>query len=180
MIPGLFRAIVDEADSVLIDEAVTPLIISNSPEGNANSRLYEFADDLAQQLDAGRDFTIDWTVRNVDLTERGQRRLDELSDADPEHRGFWKGKRRREELVTQALVGPALLCPRRAIPRRRRKQGGHHRRIHRPHHGRPFLAARPASGHRSQGRTSRSPATRKTWRASAFSGFSGNTSSWRA
>src|SRR6266550_2649971 len=36
MVPGLFRALVDEADSLLIDEAVTPLIISNSPEGDPN------------------------------------------------------------------------------------------------------------------------------------------------
>ena len=105
MVPGLFRAVVDEADSILIDEAVTPLIISNSPDDNANGRLYEFADDLARRLEERSDFTIDWTVRNIDLTARGQRRLDELSDADPDHRGFWKGKRRREELVTQALVG---------------------------------------------------------------------------
>src|SRR5207248_8414563 len=34
MVPGPFRALVDEADSLLIDEAVTPLIISNSPEGD--------------------------------------------------------------------------------------------------------------------------------------------------
>jgi preprotein translocase subunit SecA len=36
----------------------------------------------------------------VDLTQRGQDRIDELAQGS----GFWKGKRRREELVTQALV----------------------------------------------------------------------------
>ena len=39
--------IVDEADSLLIDEAVTPLIISNSPDDEANARLYHAAHDLA-------------------------------------------------------------------------------------------------------------------------------------
>ncbi len=100
MIPGLFRVIVDEADSLLIDEAVTPLIISNSPDDEANSSLYRAAYELAKVMDKDRDFTIDWTIRNVDLTPRGQARIDELAEGN----GFWKGKRRREELVTQALV----------------------------------------------------------------------------
>jgi len=98
-VPGLFRVLVDEADSLLIDEAVTPLIISNSPDENPNAELYRAADALAQQLEAHRDFTLDKEVKQIDLTARGQRRLEELSG---DH-GFWKGKRRREELVTQAL-----------------------------------------------------------------------------
>src|ERR1043165_6778132 len=100
MVPGLFRVIVDEADSVLIDEAVTPLIISNSPDDEPNADRYRKADELAQQLRNGRDFKIDWTVRQVDLTPTGEERLEELSGSD----GFWRGKRRREELVTQALT----------------------------------------------------------------------------
>jgi preprotein translocase subunit SecA len=100
-VPGLFRVLVDEADSLLIDEAVTPLIISNSPEEEGNAELYQAANDLADQLKEGRDFVIDREVRSVDLTERGQDRLEELAGDS----GFWKGKRRREELVTQALVG---------------------------------------------------------------------------
>src|SRR5205807_7792332 len=76
MVPGLFKAIIDEADSVLIDEAVTPLIISNSPDDNVNAPMYQAADKLAAELEAGVDFTIDWTVRNIDLTPTGQRKLD--------------------------------------------------------------------------------------------------------
>jgi preprotein translocase subunit SecA len=100
-VPGLFRVLVDEADSLLIDEAVTPLIISNSPEEEGNAELYQAANDLADQLEEGRDFVIDREVRSVDLTERGQDRLEEIAGDS----GFWKGKRRREELVTQSLVG---------------------------------------------------------------------------
>ena len=105
LVPGLFKVIVDEADSLLVDEGVTPLIISNSPpdEEAGNASLYREADKLAQFLEVGKDFTIDWTVRSCDLTQRGQDRLDELAEIDG--KGFWKGKRRREELVTQALVG---------------------------------------------------------------------------
>ena len=100
LVPGLFRVIVDEADSLLIDEAVTPLIISNTPQGDPNSEIYRQADVLAQALIEGKDFTIDRTVRSVDLTERGKEELAILSRGS----NFWKGERRREELVTQALV----------------------------------------------------------------------------
>ncbi len=102
MVPGLFRAIVDEADSLLIDEAVTPLIISNSPEGDPNETYYRAAASLAENLELNKDFTIDWTVRSIDLTARGQDALDDLC-ASAEQSGFWNGRRRREELVTLAL-----------------------------------------------------------------------------
>src|SRR5438045_4392428 len=78
MLPGLFKVIVDEADSLLIDEAVTPLIISNSPDEEPNATHYRAADELAQQLEYGRDFIIDQTVRAVDLRQRGQNRLGHL------------------------------------------------------------------------------------------------------
>ena len=99
-VPGLFRCIVDEGDSVLIDEAVTPLIISNSPDDEPNSDRYRKANELSQKLENKKDFTIDWTVRSIDLTPRGENRLEELAGEE----GFWRGKRRREELVTQALT----------------------------------------------------------------------------
>jgi preprotein translocase subunit SecA len=103
LVPGLFRVIVDEADSLLVDEAVTPLIISNSPNDEANAERYRKAHRLAKQLILGRDFTIDRPVRSIDLTLRGQDRLEELAGTE-DATGFWAGKRRREELVTQALV----------------------------------------------------------------------------
>jgi len=103
MVPGLFRALVDEADSLLIDEAVTPLIISNSPDDDPNETYYRAASDLASHLEINRDFVIDWTVRSIDLTPRGQRRLDEICEQQGSS-GFWQGRRRREELVTLALT----------------------------------------------------------------------------
>ena len=105
LVPGLFRCIVDEADSLLIDEAVTPLIISNSPEGNANEPLYRDARELAMQLRIGRDYQVDRTERKVDLTNRGKDELHRIAESVPvAEEGFWIGRRRREELVTQALV----------------------------------------------------------------------------
>ena len=55
---------------------------------------------MAAALELHRDFKIDRTLKQVDLTQRGEDRLDELCEHDG---GFWKGKRRREELVVQAL-----------------------------------------------------------------------------
>ena len=99
LVPGLHRAIVDEADSLLVDEAVTPLIISNSPDDNPNEELYRAANDLAAHLESGRDFKVDKQVRHVEMTQRGRRKLADMADDS----GFWKGARRREELVVQAL-----------------------------------------------------------------------------
>ncbi|MDB5322753.1 MAG: secA [Phycisphaerales bacterium] len=103
MVPGLFRALVDEADSLLIDEAVTPLIISNSPDEDPNETYYRAAAELGQQLEPNKDFVIDWTVRSVDLTQRGQDKLDHICEQQGTS-GFWQGRRRREELVTLAVT----------------------------------------------------------------------------
>jgi len=100
LVPGLYRVIVDEADSLLIDEAVTPLIISNSPDDEPNSDLYRAAHALCDQMELNTDFRIDWPVKTVDLTQAGRDRLADLST----NQGFWRGERRREELVTQALT----------------------------------------------------------------------------
>ena len=101
MVPGLFRVIVDEADSLLIDEAVTPLIISNNPDRDANEKLYRAANELAGHLEQGKHFKIDWTIRHCEMLPGGEDKLDELCAND---QGFWKGRRRREELVSQALT----------------------------------------------------------------------------
>jgi preprotein translocase subunit SecA len=101
-VPGLFKVIVDEADSLLIDEAVTPLIISNSPEDEPNADRYRAAAALAEHLEKGKDFKIDTEIRHIDFTDRGREKLDAICAGDAS--GFWKGSRRREELVAQALT----------------------------------------------------------------------------
>ncbi len=54
-------------------------------------------------MEVNRDFVIDWTVRSIDLTPRGQNKLDEICEQQGTS-GFWQGRRRREELVTLALT----------------------------------------------------------------------------
>ncbi len=70
--PGHAFAIIDEADSVLIDEATTPLILSGAGDSSqTGSELYGFAREVAQQLDRERDFGMDAPGRSVYLTDKG-------------------------------------------------------------------------------------------------------------
>ncbi len=98
---GLHFAIIDEADSVLIDEARTPLIISGTDNTETEKALYEEAFSLSEQLNEKQDFIIELQERTIELTAKGKQVLHELSAGLS---GFWKGKRRREQFVTQALM----------------------------------------------------------------------------
>ncbi|MBO4317054.1 MAG: preprotein translocase subunit SecA [Mailhella sp.] len=69
-------AIVDEVDSILIDEARTPLIISGASEDS--SQLYVQLDKLAAMLVKDQDFTIDEKARTALLTEDGVTRCEKL------------------------------------------------------------------------------------------------------
>ena len=66
---GLNYAIVDEADSILIDESRTPLIISGGERAPANT--YVFADRFVKSLKKERDFTIDVKTKSCNLTDSG-------------------------------------------------------------------------------------------------------------
>jgi preprotein translocase subunit SecA len=100
LLRGLCFVIVDEADSVLVDEARTPLIISNAGDASQEEQIYGQAVAMARQLTTGLDFSIRPREREVELTERGRRRAAEL--AEP-YGGIWIGPRRREELMRRAL-----------------------------------------------------------------------------
>jgi preprotein translocase subunit SecA len=56
---GLYYAIVDEADSILIDEARTPLIISGAGAAGPEREMYELALELAERLTEGVDYRLD-------------------------------------------------------------------------------------------------------------------------
>ena len=66
---GLHYAIVDEADSILIDESRTPLIISGGERASAST--YIFADRFVKSLRKDRDFTIDIKTKTCSLTDDG-------------------------------------------------------------------------------------------------------------
>src|SRR5581483_4046452 len=69
-------AIVDEVDSILIDEARTPLIISGSTE--ASSKLYVSADAGMRKLKKEEDYEVDEKARSVQLTEKGNDKMEEF------------------------------------------------------------------------------------------------------
>ena len=98
---GLEYAIVDEADSVLIDEAVTPLIISGDAPNAEQVEAFEHAAEFAAELEPRRHYRVNVRHREIDLTPQGKERVAEL--AEPVG-GVWHGARRREELVVQALT----------------------------------------------------------------------------
>jgi preprotein translocase subunit SecA len=106
MIPGLRAALVDEADAVLIDEGVVPLIIAQSRREDDMARAYAQAHTLAGKLDEGPDYTIDHVQRRATLTRRGEHRCATLFDAHVATGGevIFKAARRGMELVRQALV----------------------------------------------------------------------------
>jgi len=66
---GLNFAIVDEVDSVLIDEARTPLIISGGQMSSAD--LYKKTDVFVKKLHENTDYTIDEQTRSISLTDEG-------------------------------------------------------------------------------------------------------------
>jgi preprotein translocase subunit SecA len=98
---GLHFAIVDEADSVLVDEARTPLIISRETPPDQEQVWAETALHLVKQLEIDRDYKILRTERRVELTRAGRDRLAELGN---EVGGIWRSSVRREESARQALT----------------------------------------------------------------------------
>ncbi|MEM6279433.1 MAG: preprotein translocase subunit SecA, partial [Verrucomicrobiota bacterium] len=73
---GLHVAIIDEVDSVLIDEAGSPLLISEaSSMGESSEKPYYEARDLARRLLESDHFTLDRNRRKIDFTSEGKREL---------------------------------------------------------------------------------------------------------
>jgi len=98
---GLSFAIVDEADSVLIDEARSPLIISGQEENHLERDYLVQALDVARQLVDDRDFRVDQVEHEVTILDRGRVRIVEVS---AELGPLWNARRRSEEMVRHALT----------------------------------------------------------------------------
>lgn len=91
-------AVVDEVDSILIDEARTPLIISGA--GEKSTKFYNVADNFVKQLLADKDYTIDEKANSVMLTDDGVAKAERAfgidNYADAEHLEL-------QHYITQAL-----------------------------------------------------------------------------
>jgi preprotein translocase subunit SecA len=98
---GLQVAVIDEADSVLIDEAVVPLIISRQEVAPDQADVAARAILLGQSLVRGRDFGIAATGRDLWLTEAGRTRLGHLAGPIG---GIFASRLWREQFAEQALT----------------------------------------------------------------------------
>jgi preprotein translocase subunit SecA len=100
LLRGLHFAIADEADSLLIDESRTPLIISGAAGGSGEEAFMREAWSVAGDLSEGEDYLVNCSEGKVDLTDRGVTRIRELTAS----RGpLWRGTIRRNDMVRNAL-----------------------------------------------------------------------------
>ncbi len=105
LLRGLHFAIVDEADSVLVDEARTPLIISRSEasedEERAVAQALEVARELQEKVHYRIDYEADQGLRAITVTDRGRETVQQIT---AEMGTVWQSPIRREELVRKALT----------------------------------------------------------------------------
>ncbi len=100
LLRGLHFAIVDEADSILIDEARTPLILAEKGDSAGDPEVYHQALRLAATLERGRDFELLSARRQLHLTDAGRAALAaQCADLG----AAWTAAHGREHMVTQAL-----------------------------------------------------------------------------
>ncbi len=98
---GLHFALIDEADSILLDEALTPFILSRQGKPLLETEQLSLALAVARELVDGEDFELSRDRRRVELTDAGQARVE---DATGDHSGLWRVERFRNHLVEQALA----------------------------------------------------------------------------
>lgn len=100
-------AVIDEVDSVLIDEAVTPLVLSEGPTRAEDVAVYVAAAEAADRLSRDKDFRADTTTRQIQFTARGRTRV----EASLRARDSMPGALRRPWLdyVRQALHARLLV-----------------------------------------------------------------------
>lgn len=100
LLRGLCYAITDEADSLLIDESRTPLIISGSVVGREEVNFMRVVMAFAETMEVGKDFIIDAASRQVKVTERGEKKIYELV-LPPDTQ--WTGTIRKNEMIRRAV-----------------------------------------------------------------------------
>jgi preprotein translocase subunit SecA len=106
LVRGLHTALIDEADSVLIDEAVTPLILSAPRPDPDLSQAVLWASEVADRLVAGADYELSLARSLVTLAPATLGLAMQGSDRLPR---LWQAQARREELLRQALVARHFL-----------------------------------------------------------------------
>jgi preprotein translocase subunit SecA len=105
---GLEFAIVDELDSVLIDDARVPLIISRSEEAEETEAMVRNALALSERLEPGRHYMVRLPERRVEPTDAGRREVEALAASLRPAAGLWGSPRMRGEAILQALTARVL------------------------------------------------------------------------
>lgn len=98
---GLYTAIIDEADSVLADEATVPLIISVAGKNRLLKEAVTTALSLSQTLYVNDDYTIQTHPSDIGITPKGKKKIEEALKILP---SIWSSYERSEYLIKQALV----------------------------------------------------------------------------
>ena len=106
LLRGLHFAIIDEADSVLIDEARTPLIISADRPNPGLSEMARRALDIGRSLKPRDDYVIDTASHTLLLTNAGR---DLIGQRGADFEGLFRARHAREQFITQALTALHLL-----------------------------------------------------------------------
>ncbi len=102
---GLRFAIVDEADSVLVDETRTPLILSAPGSEDGRADIVDQALAIQRSLEPGRDFVLDRSKFAVSLNPSGR---ETLASAAAGLDGVWQSTRLGEQLLKQAIAANYL------------------------------------------------------------------------
>jgi preprotein translocase subunit SecA len=104
LLRGLCFAIVDEADSLLIDEARTPLILTQTVQTTERQSQYLTALNVAKTMRQEIDFYLDTNQRLVQISLTGQKKIAEIQQTKNQ-----REHRHNEELIRQALHALHLL-----------------------------------------------------------------------
>ncbi len=98
---GIDTAIIDEADSVLIDEAVTPLIISQAQGNDSFLEAIVTVQKITETLTVNADYQVDQRYREINLTQAGEAKIATLAIKLPD---LFQNEQRRKELVLTSLA----------------------------------------------------------------------------
>jgi preprotein translocase subunit SecA len=105
LLRGLCMAIVDEADSIMIDEARVPLILSQNTQTIDEYDHYRYATFLASTLTKERDFLLNQQNMSVELTDHGHKKIKTATELD---KGVWQNTMHRKEVICLALAAQHL------------------------------------------------------------------------
>lgn len=105
---GLYFAIIDEADSILLDEAMTPFILSKQGKSQLNTEHYRLALKIAAGLKKNTHYAANQSTRSINLTDQGVQQVTRYTENKG---GLWQVSRFRTHLIEQALSALHLFEP---------------------------------------------------------------------